>query len=91
MSGRRLPRDLRYAVNRLAHERAQIVGGSFTYGRRYAEEKTRLQALVVTWLTAGDTEEQALAKLHGGRSAAVKMREAIKVLLQRLKELKEMP
>lgn len=84
MSGRRLPRDLRYAINRLAHERAQICGGSF----RYAEEKARLLALVMTWLAAGDTQEQALAKLQGGRSAAAKKCETLKALLQRIKEMR---
>ena len=90
MSGGRLPRELRYTINRLAHERAQIVGGSFNYGRNYAEEKARLQALAVTWLAAVNTQEQALAaKLQGGQnSAAATMRETIKAL-QRL--IKEMP
>ena len=86
MSGRRLPRELRYAVNRLAHEHAKY------HGRNYAEEKARLQALAVTWLAAGDTQEQVLAKLQGGRNAvAVATREVLKALRQRMKELKEMP
>lgn len=82
MSARRLPRDLRYAVNRLAHEHAKY------HGRNYAEEKAGLHALAVTWLAAGDTQEQVLAKLQGGRSAAAaKRRETLKALLQRLKEM----
>lgn len=82
MSGKRLPRGLRYTVNRLAHEHAKY------HGRNYAEEKARLQALAVTWLAAGDTQEQALEKLQGGRNTAgTKMRETLKALLQRIKEM----
>ena len=89
MTGRRLPRDLRYAINRLAHEHAQIVGGTFSYGGRYAVEKARLQALAVTWLAAGDTQAEVLAKLQGGRdSAATAMRETLKALRQRIREMR---
>lgn len=85
MSGGRLPRELRYTINRMAHEHAQIVGGSFNY----AEEKARLQALAVTWLAAGCTQEEALAKLQGGQhSATSKMRETIRALQRRIKEMR---
>lgn len=88
MSGGRLPRELRYTINRLAHERAQRIGRSFGYRRRYAEEKASLYALVVTWLAAGDTQEHALAKLQGGRdSARSQVRETVKALLQQLKSM----
>lgn len=88
MSGKRLPRELRQTINRMAHEYAQIVGGSFIYGTRYAEEKARLQALVVTWIAAGSTSAEALAKLHGGLdSMASKMRETIKALQRQIKEM----
>ncbi len=88
MSGKRLPRELRQTINRMAHEYAQIVGGSFIYGTRYAEEKARLQALVVRWIAAGSTSAEALAKLHGGLdSMASKMRETIKALQRKIKEM----
>lgn len=92
MSGNRLPRDLRYAINSRAHEHAQLVGGASGYRGRYTVEKVRLQAVVVTWIAAGSTTAEALAKLQGGPdSRASKMRETIKALNQRLRELKEMP
>jgi hypothetical protein len=88
MSGKRLPRELRYTINRLAHERAQIAGGSFIYGRRYAEEKARLQGMVVTWIAAGSTTAEALARLQGGPdSRASKMRETLKALQRQIKEM----
>jgi len=88
MSGKRLPREVRYTINRLAHEHAQIIGGSFQRRAIYAEEKARLQALVVTWIAAGSTTAEALEKLQGAPdSRASKMRESLKALLQRLKEM----
>jgi hypothetical protein len=89
MSAKRLPRELRQTINRMAHEYAQSVGGSLVYGRRYADEKARLQALVVTWIAAGSTSAEALAKLHGGLdSMASKMRETLKALRQQIKEMR---
>ena len=87
MSRRRLPRDLQYAINRVAHEYAQLAGGSFHYGTDYGKEKARLRALVLTWLAAGDTQEQILAKLQGGRTSAA-MRETLKALQQRLRKMR---
>ena len=88
MSGKRLPRDLRYNINRLAHEHAKIVGGSFIYGRRYAEEKARLEAVVLSWLENGDAPAEALAKLEGGREGVrSKRREAIRALQRQIREI----
>lgn len=87
MSGRRLPRDLRHTINRLAHERAQVSRVENSYKRRYAEEKARLQAVVVTWLAAGKTPAEALAKLECGcESANSRMRHAIRELQRRIRE-----
>jgi hypothetical protein len=86
VSRRRLPRDLQYAINRVAHEYAQLAG-TFHYGTDFAKEKARLLALVLTWLAAGDTQEQILAKLQGGRKSAA-MRESLKALQQRLRKMR---
>lgn len=87
MSGRRWQRELRYAINSRAHEHAQLAGAT-GYRRRYSEEKARLQALVVTWIATGSTTAEALEKLQGAPdSRASKMRESLKALLQRLKEM----
>ena len=88
MTGRRLTRELRHSINRLAHERAQMVGGSFSYGRRYAEEKARLEAVVLSWLENGDAPAEALAKLEGGREGVrSKRREAIRALQRQIREI----
>lgn len=85
MSGRRWQREIRYAINSRAHEHAQLAG-ALGYRRRYAEEKARLCGLVASWIEAGGTPAEALAKLQGGKMAAAK-RETLKALLQRLKEM----
>jgi len=85
VSGRRWQRELRYAINSRAHEHAQLAG-AIGYRRRYAEEKARLCGLVASWIEAGSTPTDALAKLQGGQRAAAK-RETLKALLQRLKEM----
>jgi hypothetical protein len=85
VSCRRWQRELRYTINSLAHERAQLAGAT-GYKTRYAEEKARLCGLVASWIEAGSTAAEALAKLRGGQRAAAK-RETLKSLLQRLKEM----
>lgn len=89
MSGRRRQRELRYAINRRANEYAQLAG-AIGYRGRYSEEKARLYALAASWIAAGSTLADVLAKLQGGQSSAA-MRETLKALNQRLRELKEMP
>lgn len=88
MSGRRWPRELRYAINSLAHEYAQLAGAT-CYKRRYAEEKARLYAVAASWIAAGSTVADVLANLQGGQRSAA--RETLKALNQRIRELKEMP
>jgi hypothetical protein len=89
MGGQRLSRDLRYIINRMAHEHAQAVCGALNYKARYAEEKARLQAVAVTMLAAGNSVDEVLAKLQHGQSArGTKMRGTLKALLQQLKEMR---
>lgn len=88
MSGRRWQRELRYAINSRAHEHAQLAG-AIGYRRRYSEEKARLYALAASWIAAGSTVADVLAKLQGGQRSAA--RETLKALNQRMQELKEMP
>lgn len=88
MTGQRLPRELRQATNRMAHEYASAAGLAYLRGALYSEEQARLQALAVTWLAAGSTTAEALEKLQGGPdSAATKMRETLKTLRQRVREM----
>lgn len=89
MSGRRWQRELRYAINSRAHEHAQLAGAT-GYRRRYTEEKARLCGLVASWIEAGNTPADVLAKLQGGQRSAA-MRKTLKALNQLLRELEEMP
>lgn len=89
MSGQRLSRDLRYTINRMAHEHAQAVCGRLKYKAKYAEEKARLRAIAVAWLATGNSLDEVLAKLQGRpKSRDSKMRETIKALQQQLKEMR---
>lgn len=89
MGGQRLSRDLRYTINRMAHEHAKAVCGAPNYQAKYAEEKARLRDIAVAWLATGNSFDEVLAKLQGGpKSRDSKLRETIKALQQQLKEMR---
>ena len=89
MAGPRLPRDLRYIINSMAHEQARAISGPLNYKAEYVEKKARLQAVAVTMIAAGNSVDEVLAKLqHGPSAKVVKTRQTLKELLRKLKEMR---